>query len=92
MMHMDSKPFLLFPFETMWKRARVGHLRIGDQSNDFDAGGKAKSSLAAHANLGGCPPFAALARLTDLYPGLMSRDQSKVGSIPLIGKLSTKSK
>lgn len=28
-------PFLLFPFETMWKSARAGHLRIGDDPPDF---------------------------------------------------------
>jgi len=60
MMHVGTNPFLLFPLETMWRRARAGHLQIGDQSNDFEAGGKAKSSLAAHANLDGCPPFGLL--------------------------------
>lgn len=28
-------PFLLFPFETMWKSARAGHLQAGDMSPDF---------------------------------------------------------
>jgi len=42
MMHVGTNPFLLFPFETMWKRARAGHLQIGDQSNDFEAGGQSK--------------------------------------------------
>jgi hypothetical protein len=35
MMHVGPVPFLLFPFETMWKSARAGHLQIGDQSPDF---------------------------------------------------------
>lgn len=35
MMHVGPVPFLLFPFETMWKSARSGHLQIGDQSPDF---------------------------------------------------------
>jgi hypothetical protein len=35
MMHLGPVPFLLFPFETMWKSARSGHLQIGDQSPDF---------------------------------------------------------
>jgi hypothetical protein len=35
MMHAGPVPFLLFPFETMWKSARAGHLQIGDQSPDF---------------------------------------------------------
>jgi hypothetical protein len=28
-------PFLLFPFETAWLRARAGHLNIGDPAPDF---------------------------------------------------------
>ena len=28
-------PFLLFPFETMWLRARAGTLHIGDVAPDF---------------------------------------------------------
>ena len=35
MMHAGPVPFLLFPFETMWKSARAGHLQIGDPSPDF---------------------------------------------------------
>jgi hypothetical protein len=35
MMRVGPVPFLLFPFETMWKSARAGHLKIGDQSPDF---------------------------------------------------------
>jgi hypothetical protein len=35
MMHLGPVPFLLFPFETMRKSARSGHLQIGDQSPDF---------------------------------------------------------
>ena len=35
MMHVGPIPFFLFPFETMWKSARTGHLKIGDQSPDF---------------------------------------------------------
>jgi hypothetical protein len=30
-----SLPFILFPFETMWKEARAGHLRTGDLAPDF---------------------------------------------------------
>ncbi len=29
-------PFLLFPFETLWVRARAGHLNIGDSAPDFN--------------------------------------------------------
>ena len=28
-------PFLIFPFETLWMRARVGGLQIGDAAPDF---------------------------------------------------------
>src|SRR2546423_12622373 len=28
-------PFLLFPFETLWLRARAGHLNAGDRVPDF---------------------------------------------------------
>ena len=28
-------PFLIFPFETMWMRARAGGLQIGDPAPDF---------------------------------------------------------
>ena len=28
-------PFLLFPFETAWTRARAGTLRVGDSAPDF---------------------------------------------------------
>jgi len=35
MMHVGPVPFLLFPFETMWKSARAGHLRPGEPAPDF---------------------------------------------------------
>jgi hypothetical protein len=35
MMHAGPVPFLLFPFETMWKSARAGSLHVGDNSPDF---------------------------------------------------------
>jgi hypothetical protein len=36
MMHMPGPvPFLLFPFETLWLRARAGHLHVGDPVPDF---------------------------------------------------------
>jgi hypothetical protein len=28
-------PFLLFPFETLWTRARAGDLKVGDPAPDF---------------------------------------------------------
>ena len=35
MMHIGPAPFLLFPFETMWKHARSGVLQTGDAAPDF---------------------------------------------------------
>jgi AhpC/TSA family len=35
MMHVGPVPFLLFPFETMWKNARQGHVQIGETAPDF---------------------------------------------------------
>ena len=35
MMHTGPVPFLLFPFEAMWKSARAGHLKVGDRAPDF---------------------------------------------------------
>lgn len=35
MMHVGPAPFLLFPFETMWKNARAGTLQVGSVAPDF---------------------------------------------------------
>jgi AhpC/TSA family len=35
MMHVGPIPFLLFPFESMWKNARQGHVHVGDTAPDF---------------------------------------------------------
>jgi hypothetical protein len=35
MSRMPGPAFLLFPFETMWMRARAGHLVPGDPAPDF---------------------------------------------------------
>jgi hypothetical protein len=35
MMHVGPAPFLLFPFETMWKHARAGSLQAGDSAPSF---------------------------------------------------------
>ena len=35
MKHTGPAPFLLFPFETMWKSARAGKLNVGDVAPDF---------------------------------------------------------
>lgn len=36
MKHVGPVPFLLFPFETMWKSARQGYLKPGDIAPDFN--------------------------------------------------------
>jgi hypothetical protein len=41
-------PFLLFPFETLWLRARAGHLNIGDAAPDFSL---VKLDKTAHVQL-----------------------------------------
>jgi len=35
MKHMPDAVFLMAPFETMWMRARAGHLQPGDSAPDF---------------------------------------------------------
>lgn len=35
MKHTGPAPFLLFPFEMMWKSARAGHVSAGDAAPDF---------------------------------------------------------
>ena len=41
-------PFLLFPFETLWVRARAGQLNIGDSAPDFNL---SKVDKTAHIQL-----------------------------------------
>ena len=36
MARVGPAPFLLFPFETMWKQARLGKLQAGDPAPDFN--------------------------------------------------------
>ncbi len=40
-------PFLLFPFETFWMRARAGHLNLGDSAPDFSLA-KVDKSATVH--------------------------------------------
>ena len=35
MSHMPTPAYLLFPFETMWTRARAGHLAVGETAPDL---------------------------------------------------------
>ena len=41
-------PFMIFPFETMWMRARAGTLHIGDPAPDFTL---AKLDKSSHVQL-----------------------------------------
>ena len=35
MMHVPGPAFMLFPFETMWNKARAGTVEVGEQAPDF---------------------------------------------------------
>lgn len=41
-------PFMIFPFETLWMRARAGTLHVGDPAPDFTL---AKLDKSAHVQL-----------------------------------------
>ena len=50
MSHVGPIPFLLFPFESMWKQARRGTLQPGDAAPDFNLpllGGSEKARLSS---------------------------------------------
>lgn len=51
MMKMPSAIFLVAPFETMWTRARAGHLNVGDTAPDFTLATLDKSSHVSLASL-----------------------------------------
>jgi hypothetical protein len=44
-------PFLLFPFETLWTRARAGALQVGDPAPDFTLMKLDKSASVQLSNL-----------------------------------------
>ena len=56
MMHVGPVPFLLFPFETMWKNARQGPLRVGDTAPDFTLPLLDRSSRVTLSSLRGMKP------------------------------------
>ena len=56
MMHFGPAPFLLFPFETMWKSARAGHLRIGNTAPDFTLPELGHSGSVALSSFRGVKP------------------------------------
>jgi hypothetical protein len=43
--------FLLFPFETLWMRARAGHLQVGDKAPDFSLSTLDKTASVRLSNL-----------------------------------------
>jgi len=51
MMKMPSAIFLIAPFETMWTRARAGHLNVGDPAPDFTLATLDKSAHVSLASL-----------------------------------------
>ena len=56
MAKMPGPAFLLFPFETMWTRARGGVLQVGDTAPDFHLTTLDKKSDVALASLRGSRP------------------------------------
>ena len=56
MAKMPGPAFLLFPFETMWTRARSGELRIGDSAPDFHLNSLDQKTEMALASFRGAKP------------------------------------
>lgn len=56
MMHVGPAPFLLFPFETMWKTARAGNLKTGDIAPDFTLPLLDQSASATISSFRGAKP------------------------------------
>src|SRR5215475_13703741 len=56
MMHLPWQVFLICPFETMWTRARAGHVHIGDQAPDFTLTKLDKSGAVHLAELNQAQP------------------------------------
>ena len=51
MMKMPTAVFLVAPFETMWTRARAGHLNVGDPAPDFTLATLDKTAHVSLASL-----------------------------------------
>ena len=56
MAKMPGPAFLLFPFETMWTRARGGALQVGDPAPDFHLTSLDQKSEFALASFHGAKP------------------------------------
>ena len=48
--------FMLFPFETLWSRARAGGLQVGDEAPDFHLSTLDKTSQISLASFRGSKP------------------------------------
>ena len=56
MMHLPWQVFLICPFETMWTRARAGHVQLGDHAPDFTLAKLDKSGSVHLADLNQTQP------------------------------------
>ena len=56
MSHVGPVPFLIFPFESMWKNARSGHLQVGNEAPDFRLPLLDRSGTVQLASLRGVRP------------------------------------
>ena len=58
MMHTGPAPFVLFPFETMWKHARAGTVQVSDVAPDFTLPLLDHSGFVTISNFRGAKPVA----------------------------------
>jgi hypothetical protein len=56
MKHMPEVAYFLVPFETMWTRARAGHLQAGDAAPDFSLTKLDKSATVQLSTLAATQP------------------------------------
>jgi hypothetical protein len=56
MKHVPMPLFLVVPFETMWNKARGGHLAVGETAPDFDLRTADKSSRVRLSSFRGQKP------------------------------------
>jgi len=60
MQHMPAVAYFLVPFETMWTRARAGHLQAGDVAPDFRLAKLDKSANVQLSSLTAAQPVVLL--------------------------------
>lgn len=56
MAKMPMPAYFLFPFETMWTRARIGTLNLGDEAPDFNLEAQDKSGAVKLSSFRGRKP------------------------------------